>query len=347
MRVPYTHESIRLTGRWDTTDPNAAVTTTTGAYIEFAFEGTTAVACFDVLTNAHPMVRLWIQIDGGAMAEAPADYFLRVVAPTDGRHVVRIIYKGGTEHDRRWYKPLTGKVTFLGVQTEKPVAIGKDDRKIIEFVGDSITEGVLIDMDYDEGLASHEKMCYIDALNRVYYDDACATYAWLTAEALDLRPIVMGYGAVGTTRVGQGYVPVAQEAYPYNFDGSPVTRPQPDYIVINHGANDRGKPAEQYLAGYEKLLDIVLAMNPNAKVVALSAFCGAHHEELGAFIAAYNEKHAANVAFIDTNGWISPEPLHPLRDGHRTVAEKLVPILKDLLFFEKDKESKRKRFLFF
>ncbi|MBE6546567.1 MAG: hypothetical protein E7668_03890 [Ruminococcaceae bacterium] len=333
MRVPYTHESVQLTGRWDTTNPRAAVTTTTGAYIEFAFEGTTALACFDILTNAHPLVRLWIQVDGGAMTEAPIDSYLRVTAPTDGRHTVRIIYKGGTEHDRRWYTPLTGKVTFLGVQTAKPVAIEKDDRKIIEFVGDSITEGVLIDVDYHEGTTPADQMCYIDTINRVYQDDVCATYAWLTAEKLNLRPIIMGYGAVGTTRVGQGYVPVAQEAYPYNFHSSPVTRPQPDYIVINHGANDRSKPADQYLAGYEKLLDVILAMNPGAKVIALSAFCGAHHEELGAFIAKYNEKHAANVTFIDSTGWISPEPLHPLRDGHRAVAEKLVPILKDVLFF--------------
>ncbi len=337
MRVPYTHESIRLTGRWDTTDPKAAVTTTTGAYVEFAFEGTTALACFDILTNAHPLVRLWVQVDGGAMAEAPIDYYLRVTAPTEGRHTVRIIYKGGTEHDRRWYAPLTGKVTFLGVQTENPVAIGRDDRKTIEFVGDSITEGVLIDVDYNEGTDPTNQICYIDTINRVYYDDVCATYAWLTAEKLDLRPIIMGYGAVGTTRVGQGYVPVAQEAYPFNFNGSPVSRPQPDYIVINHGANDRSKPAEQYLAGYETLLDVVRSMNPNAKVVALSAFCGAHHEELGKFIAEYNEKHDADVVFIDTNGWISPEPLHPLRDGHRTVAEKLAPMLKSYFSFEKEK----------
>lgn len=47
---------------------------------------------------------------------------------------------------------------------------------MIEFVGDSITEGVLIDAE-----------CTIftnDQLNRPFEDDVTATYAWLTAEAL-------------------------------------------------------------------------------------------------------------------------------------------------------------------
>lgn len=39
MNIPYTHESIRLTGRWDVSDPRVATATATGSYLEFAFEG--------------------------------------------------------------------------------------------------------------------------------------------------------------------------------------------------------------------------------------------------------------------------------------------------------------------
>jgi len=328
MQITYSHESVRLTGRWDVRDPRYAVTTTTGAYIEFAFEGRLATALFDIEQNATPLLHLWIQVDGGAMVEAPIDRYLKVMAPTDGQHVCRIIYKGGTEVDRRWYHPLTGKVSFMGVITEKPVAIGPDDRRTIEFVGDSITEGVLIDTDYYGNGAPHT---YIDLLLRNYQDDVCATYAWLTAEKLDLRPIFMGYGAVGATRAGQGKVPAVAESYPYNFDGSPITRPEPDVILINHGANDRKAPVELYLEKYEELLDLLRAMNPHAKIVSLSAFCGAHHEELGKMIEAYNQKHGSSVAFIDSNGWIPVEPLHPMRDGHATVSEHLTPLLKELI----------------
>lgn len=329
MHIPYTHESIRLTGRWDTRDPKAAVATTTGAYLEFAFSGKTALARFDVTANASPLLHLWVQVDGGACIEAPIDRYLRVSAKTAGDHVCRIIYKGGTENDRRWFAPLTGKVSFLGVQVEAPAILPADDRPIIEFVGDSITEGVLIDTDFP---AEGDVVNYIDQYNRIYQDDVCATYAWLTAEALNLRPINMGYGAVGVTRSGMGSVPPAAIAYPQNFDGSPIEHDgQVHCVVINHGANDRSKPAEVYLEKYAELLDIVRAHQPQAVIVSLSAFCGAFHNELGEMIAAYNEKNGCHVHYIDTNGWIPVSPLHPMRDGHQIVADHLIPLLRDIL----------------
>lgn len=332
MHIPYTHESIRLTGRWDVRDPHAAVTTTTGAYLEFAFEGRMAVARFDTFAQAVPHLHLWIEVDGGARVEAPIDSYLRIVTPTDGYHVCRIIYKGGTEQDRRWYAPLTGRVSFVGIQTEKPAALPADERPIVEFVGDSITEGVLIDMDYP---AESDVRSYIDQNLRVYQDDACATYAWLTAEALNLRPIIMGYGAVGVTRAGQGRVPAAGIAYPQNFDGSPITHGgTAKYVVINHGANDRGKSAEVYCEKYAELLDIIRVHQPQATIIALSAFVGAFRRELGELIAAYNEKNGTDVHFIDAGALIPPEPLHPYRDGHRTVADHLIAAMREIMATE-------------
>lgn len=332
MNVPYSHESIRLTGRWDTRDPAVAVATATGSYVEFAFEGKMAVAHFDVLTNTTPRLHLWLQLDGGDMFDAPIDSHLRVIAKQEGRHVCRIIYRGGTEQSNRWFAPLTGKVSFLGVQTEKPIPIPADERPVIEFVGDSITEGVLIDVDFAEG---GTPPAYSDQLNRCFQDDVCATYAWQTAEALGLRPVFMGYGAVGVTRSGCGAVPAAPLAYPFNFDGSPITHAPSDVVLINHGANDRGKPVEVYLEKYAELLDVIRAHNPDATVVSLSAFCGAHHAALGEMIARYNAEHGTSVHFIDSDGWISPEPLHPLRDGHTTVASHLIPILAEILSAKK------------
>ena len=168
-------------------------------------------------------------------------------------------------------------------------------------------------------------------LTRIYQDDVCATYAWLTAEKLNLRPVLMGYGAVGATRSGMGRVPAAPLSYPYNFQDSPISRPQPDVILINHGANDRSKTAEEYVTKYGELLDVIRKLNPGSKLVSLSAFCGGHHEALGQFIQSYNEKNGTEVFFIDSTGWITPEPLHPHRDGHATVAEHLAPILEKLL----------------
>ena len=334
MFIPYTHESVRLTGRWDTRDPKVAVATATGSYIEFAFRGRTALARFDAEANRIYPLHLWLQLDGGAMCEAPIDYALRFSA-TDGDentvHTARIIFKGGTETSDRWYLPLHGRVAFLGVQLTEPnvpAPLAPDTRKTIEFVGDSITEGVLIDTHYYESFRPYS---LLDQLNRAFQDDVCATYAWLSAEALNLRPYFMGYGAVGVTRKGCSDVPAAPESYPFNFDGSPVTYPPCDYIVINHGANDRSKSMEEYLPKYAELLDVIRARNPKATVIALSAFCGFAQVELGEMIKQYNKEHGCNVRFINGGNWVPPDPLHPLRAGHRVIAENLIPILREIV----------------
>lgn len=322
MRINHTSPAVRLTGRWDKRNDKVATATTPGAVIELAFRGNMAVLAFDVETNEQPYPHLWISVDGGGKIEAPLDSFLRVMAPENGQaeHVVQIIYKGGVERHHRWYPPLTGKISFLGADVEEAGVLPPEHRKTIEFVGDSITEGVLTD-DYS---------AYLDGQhNRVYTDDVCATYAWKTAEALNLRPIMMGYGAVGITKSGQGAVPKAEEAYPYCYYDCPITHAPADYIVINHGANDQNASVESYISGYERLLDVIRKRNPTSKCIVLGAFCGVFAEELRTMVENYNQKNDAAVFYIDTVGWIPKEPLHPLRAGHQVIADHLVPILKE------------------
>lgn len=326
MIVSYNHESIRLTGRWDTQNKEYATATATGSYIEFSFKGTLATAVFNCDDNKYPFPHLWVQIDDGDYTEAMVDNYLKIRTKEDKEHTVRIIFKGTVEEYWRWSTPLENKISFCGVITDTPIKIKEDKRKTIEFVGDSITEGVLTDEDYF-GENGKNKFS-IGQFNRVYQDDVTATYAWLTAEKLNLRPIFMGYGAVGATHSGMGAVPKADEAYPYNFDGSPITHKNCDYILINHGANDRFEALENYLTNYEKLLDVIIKMNPESKIISLSAFCGAFHEELCEFIKEYNKKNGTDIFFIDSNGWVPVEPLHPARDGHITISENLTKTLK-------------------
>jgi lysophospholipase L1-like esterase len=192
------------------------------------------------------------------------------------------------------------------------------------FIGDSITQGVLVDEDSycasGGALDPRQRQCYAD--------DACGTYAWYTAEALGLRPIIMGYGAVGATRAGSGEVPPAPEAYPYNFTRSPITRPTPDFVLVNHGANDRGATAETYREKYSELLDRIRESAPNAKIVSLSAFCGGQRDALEGLIREYNEKNGTDILFVDSTGWVPVEPLHPIRSDHKKISEHLAPILK-------------------
>lgn len=320
-------ERIKYTGRWGddgvfAKNKGRMATTACGAKIEFLYKGADALLHFDTYTNEEPFPHLYITVDGGARTETALSRYLRIRARTAGVHRVEIIYKSAVERQHRWHIPLVGKATFLGVTADGLAPVPPNNKKTVEFIGDSITEGVLVDGDLSEEQAQED---------RPFSDDVTATYAYLTAEALNLEPYFTGYGAVGITRGGMGGVPKAIESYPYVFEKVKKNYPPCDYILINHGANDGGADAETYVNGYGEFLDTVRALNPNSVITVLSAFCGAHHKELGEFIARYNKERSDHVYFIDSTGWIPERPLHPLRDGHRAVADRLIPILRGII----------------
>lgn len=325
MKINHLSASMRYTGRW-TMKEQVAETTAPGAILEIAFKGKACVLLFDVNMNAEPLPHIYIQVDGGAKTETVIDHFVRVEANEIGNHVITMIYKSAMEKQPRWHEPLIGKISFLGIEADEPGGLPEDNRMIIEFIGDSITEGIWVD--------EQRKPYNFSQKNMVFQNDATATWAFRTAEALGIRPSIMGYGAVGITKGGHGGVPRAIEAYPYVFDKIPAEPSGADIIVINYGANDQRKTAEEYVSGYEEFLDLVRKINPTAKIVALSAFCGAHSAELGEMIKIYNEVKKENVVFIDSSGWIAKEPTHPTREGHRIVSERLTQKLKELFFVD-------------
>lgn len=326
MFIRFDDASVRATGRWGKTGwrvENSLAATACGAKLEIAFVGEMVTLKFDTLYSAHPYPHIWIRVDEGAWVEATVEKYVRVRANGAGQHIVTIVYKSAVEQHHRWHPQLVGKVAFMGYEAEGAGVLPAVERKYMEFVGDSITEGV--ETDYDATIAQDYE---IWQYNRPFQDDATGTYAYLTAEMLGYEPLIMGYGASGVTRFGCGGVPKAAEAYPWNFAGSKAELPEPEIIVINHGANDSEASADVYVKEYRGLLDVIRSIHPSAKIVALSAFCGVWPEELREMITAYNAEHSCDVAFVDSAGWIPATPLHPTREGHRTVAENLIRELK-------------------
>lgn len=311
---------IDFVGRWGEYEDTMCATVP-GSYFRFAFKGNYAVLFFSTHWNSRPYGHVWIIIDGKTKIEASAEEFVRIETADCSVHNVTVIYKGNVEMHHRWHLPLVGKLAFRGFEAEEIAAVEPDNRKTIEFVGDSITEGVLID-DFRRPDKNN------DQYNRPFQDDSTATYAYLTAEKLNLIPLMMGYGAVGATHGGCGGTPKAADGYPWCFEGRKVRYPSPDYILINHGANDRGAEEAEYLREYGNLLDVIREINPSSKLISLSAFCGAHHEALGKFIKDYSEKNNCDILFIDSTGWVPLEPIHPQRDGHKKIADNLTAILK-------------------
>lgn len=311
-----TQSNLRFVGRWKCS-AEQAVTTTPGAYFYLAYRGNDAILHFDTQWVSPSKPHLWICVDNGPSVEVPLDRHLRLHAETAGNHVIKVIFKSAVEVEHRWHLPLQSAICFVGYDAQAPGDLPEIHQPIVEFVGDSITEGVLV----DEALGS-------SVFDRPYQDDSTATYAWLTAQALGWEPIIMGYGAVGVTRGGNGGVPAAAKAYPFCFADTPIDYGEVSRVIVNYGANDRNGNPEAFCEGYLALLDTISKHHANARITVVQPFCGVFTKELEAVVQAFQKSHTQSINLIKTQGWIPSEPLHPDRVGHRKVADLLIPLLR-------------------
>lgn len=337
MFIPWNHESVRLTGRWSRPQPSdcdthryvapleCAVTTAPGSYFEAAFTGNWAKLLFFMDQAQQPYPHVWVSVDGGARVEASLDRFMRIAAQGEGPHTVRVIYKGGMEQLSRWHLPLVGAAAFRGLEAEGAAALAPDTRPLVEFTGDSITEGVLIDADFAD-----EPVFRYDQRNRPWQDDVCATYAWLAAEEVNVRAMFQAYGATGMTRSGCGGVPRAGEQYPFVFENMPYRGEKPRVVVVNHGTNDRENSAEEFCARYEEYLDLVRRDNPAVQIVCIVPMIGAFRREISAIVER-RRTAGEGIRLCDLSGMLPDEPLHPLREGHRAAVRRLAPVLSAAL----------------
>lgn len=317
MIIKPTDNKIRFSERWQVSE-NEAISTANGSTAEFIFSGELAIIEFNMDFCREPYPHLYISVDNGAKIEVPIDKYIRISAE-NGEHYVKIIMKSSVEMQHRWFPPLEAKVSIVGIEANSFKELPEDERKVIEFIGDSITEGVLIDDGYEK---------YHTWSDRVFQDDATATYAWLTAEALNLRPVIMGYGAVGMTKSGCGSVPKVYDSYPFYSYENPMKSTNADYIVINHGTNDMNKSDSIVEPEYKKFLELVRNRNPKSKIICLTPFCGAHAQLIEEIVKSHNEKYNDSVYCINSTGWVPPDPIHPLREGHKIIAKHLSGILK-------------------
>jgi len=317
MVIKCNSDKIRYTGRWNINE-SSATSTANGNYFEFMYSGECAVIGFDTSYLRVPFPHIYISVDGGANIEVSLDRFIRISAKK-GVHKVCVILKSSVETQHRWFAPIEAKVSLREIEADEFVNLPEDMRPTIEFIGDSITEGIAIDMGY---------INYGNNGDMVYFDDSTAGYAWLTAKILNFRPIIMGYGSLGTTRGGAGGIPPVAESYKYYSNKNPMESQQADFIVINHGTNDRGADKEFFKEKYFDFLGIVRERNPLSKIISLTPFSGCLAKEIKEVVEKFNKEKDDAVFYVDTTGWIEPEPLHPTRDGHKTISEKLSKIIK-------------------
>lgn len=237
---------------------------------------------------------------------------------TPGNHTFEVYRQ--TEH--RGAEVGISSIALNGSFNEKP----EDNRLYIEFIGDSISTGfgaLGTTSDSDGGSPK--------------WQDATAAYPYLTAKALGADFSDVCYSGIGAKYGWQdpnmlNFYPYQRWQYDrntqYNFNAR-----QPDVVVIALGTNDiamegeKGITVEQRLAGYQELLDMVRAKNPNSKIVWIygmmkdddNARIPAIIEENGGAAAGlYSLELVTNTAGA---GW------HPSAAGQQKFADDLVAFL--------------------
>ena len=320
MIIRANNEKIRYTGRWNVKG-ELATSSAPGNYFEFGFIGTTAQIAFSTAGLAEPFPRIYIIVDGGALVSSVLDCYHRITCENGGEHHVKVLIKSTHETGSdRWTKDLDSRVTLAGVEADGFYKLSPDERPKIEFIGDSITEGIAID--------AVDEMYYVEKRLPVHYNDSAADYAYLTAKELNFRPYTMGYGRLGICIEGNGKIPPVINAYGFYSEGEPMESICADYIVINHGTNDLRVEAEVFIPEYEKFLKHVRERNPKSNIIALTPFGGYHREDIKVAVDNYNKENGDEVYYLDSFGWTPVQPLHPFRDGHIEVAKNLSAFIK-------------------
>ncbi len=324
---------IQYWGRWDMrqADSIGAITVNTGSTILARFQGKGATLHLSVNQDPQQVPSLWLRVD---------EQEWRVVTPAEdldvsrqslpeGEHVMRLVVKGFREWERRWDPPLESSIVFRGLslpQDGKLLDPPARPARLIEYVGDSITEGVLVLYDPAQGPAARDRW--------PQYSDGRRTWAYQSALMVGAEPRIAGFGRLGLTIQANGGVPPGMYSYPLVYAGVPIDRSrQPDAIVVNMGTNDARASGEVFGPLYKAYIETIRKQYPESTIFCLRPFGGAHGDVIRKIASAAREGGDAKVIFVDTTGWIdrdvhTTDKVHLNLDGNRVVAEKLAPILK-------------------
>ena len=323
--LPPGKAAIQLLGRWDARGaPNRFVTVNAGSSFEFWYEGTTCVLHFDRSANKPPLPQLWVQFDG-AWSKHTVDRDALTFGQPGGepaRHHVWAVLKSADEHQARWTPPLVAALTLTGVSVPDGLFVKPQPRKrVLEAIGDSITEGVLA---VRKGALSEW----------TEIADSRATYAFRTAVALDAEPRIIGFGAQGTSKGGNGGTPPVGLAYPFAYEGVPADERPADIVVINHGCNDGAARSIESL--YTRLVRLVRGRNPEAAIFCVVPFNQAHAASIRGAVDTARANGDAWVFLVDTKGWIDPktdttDSVHPNQQGHAKAARELTAFIRRTL----------------
>ncbi|MFT9471443.1 GDSL-type esterase/lipase family protein [Streptomyces sp. 11-1-2] len=295
--------NIKFSGRWDTKTSTTAYTPYwAGAYFRTGFTGRT------VKLKQRNAIDLWASIDGGPATfydEAKGTVNLTPTPLAAGNHTLQVNYQviAGSYHGDAVFQGLT---LDSGATTFTPPT----PKKLIEFVGDSITVGTTTSQ------------------------NARTAYGWLIGERLGADHTQIAQGGAALVDTADDRMSLEQQFTKLNPNAATpdwdFSRYQANAVVINLGTNDvgRGVSSAQFQASYTSLLRKVRTAYPNAWIFALRTFSGRFGTETKAAVTTSGD---AKVSYVDTTGWLAADDLsdsvHPNDKGHRTITDRLAPVI--------------------
>ena len=197
-------EAIHYHGRWNRLS-DRVVTVNSGSYVTAQFSGTSLSARFDVFINDPtdlPTVAWRIDQAPTWQVDEVASTISMGGGLSAGTHTVTLIARGLDENKNRWVAPLVSSISFLGLTVTggalEPTVEPAQPK--IEFLGDSITEGVVVHGSSYEG---HSGQCW--------KNDAVNSYPTLTGMQLRADYRQVGFGYQGLLKEGNGGVPAAND----------------------------------------------------------------------------------------------------------------------------------------
>ena len=294
--VPATDKNIKYVGRWLKQSDNSYKGSFEG-YCEIKFTGTQISILTPCSGNAY------VQLDGSTptLVSLGGSYKSSILA--QGEHTLRIYAQAQTAF------PQIGG--FLIDENAK--TLPSEKKPIIEFVGDSITEGYVVG-------------------NNSYMN----SYAHKTGQLLgwDYNTIAFGgitmtpgYGSPDTMGMLERYF--VEREY-ISGDTAETVIPAwntskfvPDYMVINLGTNDWKTPADEFITAYTSFIEKIQQTYPEITIFVMTPFNGQFAAQIRSIVAQCDDE---NVILIDAATWGIPggeDNLHPDAASHDVAAQKL------------------------
>lgn len=246
-----------------------------GAYCKLGFSGTSIQVNMDtapltagaIASTSWPVWRY--SVDGGTFTDlrlpATGTVFVAITGLSAGNHTLELFNERNSNsgsHDR-WTTPanvtrFTGFSLDNGAATVAPSGRIAVRSKTALIYGDSIVEG-------------------LSMLGIGVGQSAQSVWSYFLAEALGAEVGMVGCGSQGWTHVGVGNYPALPAAWNFYHNNasrlvSGLLSPVPDYIVCNHGANERTSLASMTAQTVSDWLTAVRAAAPTSWIFMVQPF---------------------------------------------------------------------------